>query len=106
MSSSELKPRGPNHAIKRHSFDLRRIVESAAKKAITRMSATEIARSSTGQLKTVKPVQMSELPKSTNANSSAISAVVSPYSRKQSQRSRSSAAIVSPAVNAALDLDL
>ena len=39
---------------------------------------------------------MIDVPNSTNVNSSAISAVVSPYSRKQSHNSTSSAEIVKP----------
>ncbi len=48
------------------------------------------------------PLQMIDVPNSTNVNSSAISAVVSPYSRKQSHNSTSSAEIVSPAAKAAM----
>ena len=48
------------------------------------------------------PPQMIDVPNSTNVNSSAISAVVSPYSRKQSHNSASIADTVRPAAKAAM----
>jgi hypothetical protein len=50
-----------------------------------------------------RPCQMSEIPKRTKVKRSAISAVVSPYSIKQSQSSTSSMAIVIPAAKAAMN---
>ena len=62
---------------------------------------TKAAKSSVAPLITVKPLQISEVPKSTKVKRSIISAVTPPYSRKQSQSSTSSAAMVKPAANAA-----
>ena len=49
----------------------------------------------------LRPLQINDDPNSTNVKSNAISAVVSPYSRKQSHSSTSIADTVSPAANAA-----
>src|ERR1041385_5340878 len=66
---------------------------------ITNVNSNNI--SAVDQLRPEKPVHINELPKITNVNSNNISAVTPPYSIKQSQSSTSSAAIVSPAANAA-----
>jgi hypothetical protein len=71
------------------------------KKAIGRINSTATAKRKIGQLSTVTPLQINELPNRTKVKRSVISAVVWPYSRKQSQSSTSSAAIVIPAAKAA-----
>src|SRR5207249_5457995 len=101
IKSSELRPRGPNQAIKRRLRKSSGVPAREAKKAMGRIDTTATAKKKTGQLSTVNPPQISELPKRTKVKRSVISAVVSPYSRKQSQSSTSSAAIVIPAAKAA-----
>src|SRR6476469_5614458 len=98
---SELRPRGPNHAINIRLRKSNRVPEREIKNATGRIRSENRLKRATGQLKTVNPLQIRWAPKSTNVKSSAISAVVWPYSRKQSQSSTSSAAMVNPAANAA-----
>jgi hypothetical protein len=101
IKSSELSPRGPNQAIKRRLRKSSRVPAREIKKATGRINSTAIANRKTGQLSTVSPLQINELPNRTKVKRSVISAVVWPYSRKQSQSSTSSAAIVIPAAKAA-----
>src|SRR5437870_3855594 len=101
IKRSELRPRGPNQAIKRRLRKSSLVPARETKKAMGRINTTVTAKRKTGQLSTVNPLQMSELPNRTKVKRSVISAVVSPYSRKQSQSSTSRAAIVIPAAKAA-----
>ena len=101
INSNELRPRGPNQAINRRLRQSSRVPARETINAIGRINSTAAAKTNIGQLATRKPFQISELPNSTKVKSSAISAVVWPYSRKQSHSSTSSAAIVKPAAKAA-----
>ena len=90
-SNSELKARGPNHAMRNRSFQRRFVGSKAGMNATGRAKNTPAVNRSVPGPMMASPVQMSECPNSTNANIRAISAVVSPYSRKQSHNSTSSA---------------
>ena len=101
-SSSELNPRGPNHAI---SARLRHEIGagmSAGKNATGRSSNAATVKTIVAGPITARPPQMIDVPNSTNVKSSAISAVVSPYSRKQSHSSTSITEMVRPAAKAAM----
>src|SRR5688572_11929986 len=82
---SELRPRGPNHATSHRLRHDSEVVVSAGNRATGRSTITIATNATIWGLRIVRPDQISELPNSTNVNRSAISAVVSPYSTKQSQ---------------------
>ena len=73
----------------------------AGMNASGRARNTAAAKSSVAGPIIPRPFQITEVPKRTKVNIKAISAVVSPYSRKQSQSSTSRAEIVRPAAKAA-----
>jgi len=101
MSRRELKPRGPNQAIRSRSFQPKRVPAREVRKAKGRIRIAAAAKAIVRASSRVRPLQMSDPPKRIKVKSNVISAVVSPYSRKQSQSSTSRAAIVIPAANAA-----
>src|SRR5262249_60735943 len=72
----ELRPRGPNQENKRRLRKSNWVPARETKKAMGRINTTATAKRNTGQLSTVNPLQINELPKRTKVKSRVISAVV------------------------------
>src|SRR6185503_4272207 len=101
IKSKELRPRGPNQAIKKQLRRSSLVRDNDKRNTIGRINTAVTAKSTVITLSTSRPCHMSELPNSMKVKSKVISAVVWPYSRKQSHSSTSRAAIVNPAQKAA-----
>ena len=89
MSRSELNPRGPKSAISRLSRPVTCALVRTGYNTIVRAKSAITTKTIVGKSMTERPVQISEVPSATKVRSKSISAVASPYSRKQSHSSTS-----------------
>ena len=95
------RPRGPNQTMSRRLRGSSPRPVSATASTAERTPRATAAKAMPRQVSPVSPVQINELPNATKVKSRNISAAACPKSRKQSHRSASAVAMVSPAANAA-----
>src|SRR5215207_6140900 len=99
---SDDKPRGPNQPMNMRARLLTAVRRKTRPMANGRATNnTTSANASAGTSGIAPASDDSSAPKRTNASSIAISAVISPYSRKQSHKSKSVLTITAPAKNTA-----